>query len=128
MLFYTCGKYLLVPAFKKIFSCCNQSERNSNMQTDYVVNSMTQDNNEYEINVITNAEKENIEMSVVNKNESDFNKYDGDVCMECRVIKVFAIIIPCEHECLCLECGEKYRNEKRSCPICQIEIETVWPK
>lgn len=156
LIIYICFSKLIIPGFlwlinsiyDGIKSCCrSKKEESDNQENISTVDTTTTQQiydtyNQEEMEVIMNdtsvsdgplSDDISSSKSFDSKNygevKDDGNKDDdGTVCKECRLIKVFAMIVPCEHECLCLECGEKYRNEKRPCPICKTEIETVWPK
>lgn len=49
-------------------------------------------------------------------------------CASCQGIKPLSVIIPCGHECVCLDCGTLLRNQGNLCPACHGVIESVWPK
>lgn len=49
-------------------------------------------------------------------------------CIVCKAIKPLAVIIPCSHECVCLDCGTMISNQTNQCPLCNEPMESVWPK
>lgn len=58
------------------------------------------------------------------KKKKDKNK---SRCLSCKKIKPFCIIVPCEHKIICFDCGQNLYNNNKSCPKCDVIIETVWP-
>ncbi|XP_063687569.1 uncharacterized protein LOC134820859 isoform X2 [Bolinopsis microptera] len=48
------------------------------------------------------------------------------LCVICTVNMKCAVLLPCRHCCLCLECSEKVRNvEQPQCPLCRRNIANV---
>lgn len=132
LLIFSCFKLLIIPGisalFKKIKYCCTGRTPPPRAEAYDITDSTTTDTTNirpYELNNSYNSE----EMRVINENKSESESKSLNKCKECNSTeKPLAVIIPCEHECLCLECGERYRDNNRPCPTCGQEVETVWPK
>lgn len=91
------------------------------------------------IHTLERVENDNISMSsntIEKKKEEENDMKEEKVkeiknpieCLICESIKPLCIIIPCEHRIICYQCGEKLFLEKKTCPLCNNIIETIWPE
>lgn len=77
----------------------------------------------------TNSYSEEIdEKDFTEENSEEINESDSlSTCILCKKEKPPCIIIPCEHQCVCFECGSELYTQNQKCPQCLEDIETVWP-
>ena len=47
---------------------------------------------------------------------------DADDCVICLSDPITAVILPCRHKCLCLECAKELKQSSEKCPMCRGEI------
>ena len=70
--------------------------------------------------------KKNIKI-LENYLDPDFNidnikVYTVDECVVCYCEKPNVILLPCGHQCTCLECFELISKDKNKCPLCRKSI------
>ena len=52
---------------------------------------------------------------------------DEDLCKICYDKKIDALILPCAHFAVCLDCSRSLTGHTNQCPICRGNIEKVQP-
>lgn len=51
---------------------------------------------------------------------------EGTGCVACTEKKATVLLVPCEHQCLCDDCAEKWVLQKGKCPLCAEPVNDVW--
>ena len=60
--------------------------------------------------------------------ESSVSQEDSDTCKICFVEKINAVILPCGHFSLCIDCGKKFMRKHPTgakCPICRKPVASI---
>lgn len=56
---------------------------------------------------------------IKNENEDDNINMECNKCVICLDKPKVSVFVPCGHRCVCFECGTRYQNEFKKCPLCK---------
>ncbi|KAF4677641.1 hypothetical protein FOL47_000101 [Perkinsus chesapeaki] len=50
---------------------------------------------------------------------------DSGLCKVCFENATNTVLLPCKHQCMCLDCAAGVKDSSGKCPICRLRIETI---